>query len=285
MSAVVSVSVTKITISIETMAATWKVGIPKAKGVGTATTGPSRTAEKSATPRTAATRVPATMASRIDSREMVALPSFERTSTNTKVRAASPTFWADPNVSADGLPPMAHIAATGSSVSPMVVITTPVTTGGKNRMMVANRGAIANPISEATMTAPNTAGRPPPPSTIATMVATPANETPCTSGSWEPNHFTPMVCSRVARPPMNRHAVINAPISAGVSPAAGPMINGGAMMPPYMVSTCWRPYARVLPTGSFSSSGRLPKAVLEAVFWSVMATSLLSGGTAGVPSR
>ena len=188
-------------------------------------------------------------------------------------------FWADPNVSADGLPPMAHIAATGSSVSPMVVITTPVTTGGKKRMIVANSGAIANPISEATMTAPNTAGRPPPPSTIATMVATPANETPCTSGSWEPNHFTPRVCSRVARPPMNRHAVINAPISVGDSPAAGPMINGGAMMPPYMVSTCWRPYASVLPMGSRSSSGRpFSLVVVDAgVLGWVMATSLLSG--------
>ena len=238
-------------------------------------------------PRTAATSVPSTMASRIDSREIMALPSFERASTITKVSPASPMFWADPNVSADGLPPMAHIAATGSSVSPMVVITTPVTTGGKNRMIVANRGAIANPISEATMTAPNTAGRPPPPSTIATMVATPANETPCTRGSWEPNHFTPMVCSSVARPPMNRHAVINAPISAGDSPAAGPMINGGAMMPPYMVSTCWRPYATVLPTGSRSSSGRLVSLVVADAGVSVRSWQrpCCPGGTRRAPSR
>lgn len=42
----------------------------------------------------------------------------------------------------------------------MVVITTPVTTGGKNRMMVANSGAIASP----------------------------AKETPCASGRWEPKN-------------------------------------------------------------------------------------------------
>ena len=77
---------------------------------------------------------------------------------------------------------MAQLAATGISVRPMVVITVPVTTGGKNRMILANSGVISRPISEAAITEPKTAWIPPPPWTIATMVATPANETPWTSG-------------------------------------------------------------------------------------------------------
>ncbi len=60
------------------------------------------------------------------------------------------------------------------------------------------------------------------------------------------------------------------------------MINGGAMIPPYMVSTCCSPYATVLPSGRRSSSGRVVGGVVAGAEaeW-VMATSLLSGTRAG----
>ncbi|CPU65192.1 Uncharacterised protein [Mycobacteroides abscessus] len=66
----------------------------------------------------------------------------------------------------------------------------------------------------------------------------------------------PTVCRIVARPPMKRDAATSIPISAPVRPAALPTMSGGAMMPPYIVSTCWNPYPNVDPMGSRSSSGR-----------------------------
>ena len=154
------------------------------------------------------------------------------------------------------MPPIAQLAATGIRVSPIVVMTTPVTTGGKNRMIWAKNGVMRNPTADATMTAPRTAGMPPPPPTMATIVDTPANETPCTRGSWEPKSLMPTVCRIVASPPMNREAATRVPISAAVSPAAPPTISGGAMIPPYIVSTCWKPYPKVAPSRRRSSSGR-----------------------------
>ena len=45
-------------------------------------------------------------------------------------------------------------AATGSSAMPMMVITVPVTTGGKNRISLAKYGAMKKVNSPATITAP-----------------------------------------------------------------------------------------------------------------------------------
>ena len=42
---------------------------------------------------------------------------------------------------------MAQLAATGISVRPMVVMTVPVTTGGKKRMIFENTGVMSSPIS------------------------------------------------------------------------------------------------------------------------------------------
>ncbi|KXG18510.1 hypothetical protein LT17_00252 [Pseudomonas aeruginosa] len=79
----------------------------------------------------------------------------------------------------------AQRAATGIRVRPMVVMTMPVTSGGKNLVMREKIGVISNPISEAAITAPSTAGMPPLPPLpmIATMVATPAKDTPWTNGN------------------------------------------------------------------------------------------------------
>ena len=136
---------------------------------------------------------------------------------------------------------MAQRAATGISDRPMAVMTEPVTSGGKKRMMRENTGVMSRPMTDAAITAPNTVGSPPPALRMATMVATLANDTPCTRGSLQPKNGTPSVCSMVARPPMNRHEAINMPISLEGRPAAWPMMSGTAMMPPYMVRTCWKP--------------------------------------------
>ena len=136
---------------------------------------------------------------------------------------------------------MAQSAVTGKSETPMIVITTPVTTGGKNLSSLAKNGAMMMPMAPEASTAPNTAGMPPPPLRMAIMVATPEKEVPWTSGSWAPKNGTPRVCRMVARPPMNRQLATSTPISAVSMPAAPPITSGGAMMPPYMVSTCWKP--------------------------------------------
>ena len=138
----------------------------------------------------------------------------------------------------------------------MVVITTPVTTGGKNRMIRAKNGVISKPISAEPITDPNTAAIPPPWVAIATRVATLANEVPWTSGSCDPNHGMPTDCRMVARPPMNRQQATSRPSCGAGTPAAAPTISGGAMIPPYMVRTCWAPKPRLLPIPRNSSSGR-----------------------------
>ncbi len=97
------------------------------------------------------------------------------------------------------------------------------------------------PATDAAITAPNTPGSPSPAARIAVMVATPENETPCTSGSCDPKNGTPHDCRIVASPPMNRHDAMSRPISAGARPAALPMMSGTAMIPPYIVSTCCSP--------------------------------------------
>ena len=59
-----------------------------------------------------------------------------------------------------------------------MVITQPVTTGGKKRIIFEKNGASNKPINDATMTAPNAEANPPPVVTIAKIVATPAKDPP-----------------------------------------------------------------------------------------------------------
>ena len=70
---------------------------------------------------------------------------------------------------------------------------------------------MSRPMTAEPMTAPKTAGSPPPPVAMAVRVATLANDVPCTSGSWEPNHGTPTDCRRVARPPTKRQLATSRP--------------------------------------------------------------------------
>ncbi|GAB3277955.1 hypothetical protein GCM10027449_17870 [Sinomonas notoginsengisoli] len=92
----VSVRITRITITMEMMAAGSKVGSPNANGRGSSKIAPVPTLEKSAMPTNAATTVPMTMASRIDSREMTALPSLLRSMMITSVSAARPRLAGEP---------------------------------------------------------------------------------------------------------------------------------------------------------------------------------------------
>ncbi|MCY1219711.1 hypothetical protein D9M72_316970 [compost metagenome] len=184
--------------------------------------------------------VPITIESRIESLEIEALPSLLSSKTMTSVTAASCMLAVLPKSGAALLPPMAQNAATGISVRPMVVMTMPVTSDGKKRVTRENIGVIRRPISEAAMTAPRMAGMPPLPE-IAIIVATPENETPCTSGRRLPKKGRPIVCRMVARPPAKSDAVTSRPTSAEFKPAAWPRIKGTATMPPYMVKTCCRP--------------------------------------------
>ncbi len=137
----------------------------------------------------------------------------------TTVAAARPTFPMDPNDGSFASGPIAQPAATGSSESPIEVITVPVTTGGKNRSTIANSGTRKMPITDDAITAPITAWMPPSP-WIASMVAMPENETPCTSGSLDPKNGMPSVCSSVASPPMNREQATSIPRSVCDIPAA-----------------------------------------------------------------
>ena len=136
--------------------------------------------------------VPITIASRIESLDIEAFPSLLSKSTMASVTAASWMLAWLPKSGALLLPPIAHMAATGISVRPMVVITMPVTSGGKKRVMREKTGVISRPISEAAMTAPRIDGMPPFPE-MAIMVATPENDTPCTSGRRQPKNGNPMV--------------------------------------------------------------------------------------------
>ncbi len=138
---------------------------------------------------------------------------------------------------------MIQPAATGISESPITVMIEPVTTGGKKRMICEKNGEIARPISAATITAPSTLRRPPVPSSpmIESIVATDANEIPCTSGSWEPKYGSPSVCSSVAAPLTKSAQASSVPICGPVRPAALPTMIGTAITPPNIERMCWTP--------------------------------------------
>jgi len=139
--------------------------------------------------------------------------------------------------------PLIHFPAMGRSDMPMTVMIDPVTTGGKNRRMLAKNGTMKKAMSPATMVAPYAVRRPscPWPATIAVSVDTEAKEMPCTRGSCAPRYGTPSVCSTVARPLTNKAQEIRKAISAPFSPAAPPMMMGTAITPPNIDRMCCIP--------------------------------------------
>ena len=130
-SPVVSTAVISMTTIIETIAASANFGAPKEKGVVTPTQGELGTASKCASPRPQATNVPAT--------SPTSTATVARNPVNTRwistINASVPSAYAmfRPLVGSRSgpAPPAASAAATGSSAMPMIVITVPVTTGGK----------------------------------------------------------------------------------------------------------------------------------------------------------
>ena len=128
--------ITKVTINMERMAVNSNVGMPKAKKLGNCNHAPSATLEKSPKPIKPAIMLPNTIDSRMDKRRTVALRDKFSKITIAKVISAKLTFSALPQFSVFLLPPIIQRTATGSKDRPMMVITQPVTTGGKNRIIL-----------------------------------------------------------------------------------------------------------------------------------------------------
>ncbi len=140
MSPVVSVMITSATMHIDTMDATSKTGKPKWNGVDTPTQSASPTLVHDVMPIGIATTVPMTMPSRMDTRASAGGANRSISTMRTSTPAASATFFigADPS---SPPPVLTQPAATLISVNPMMVITVPVTSAGKNLRSLANTGA------------------------------------------------------------------------------------------------------------------------------------------------
>ena len=149
-----SVIRTSITRQSERIAAGWNSGVPNANGVGSAATGADLRAPKSAMPNGIAASVPI---NRPRSRATcLTKPRPKRwiIRMTTSVKAASPRYFMSPKSAAVLSPPCAQATGTGIRVTPMRVMTTPVTSGGKKRRSLPKNGPIARQKTPATITAP-----------------------------------------------------------------------------------------------------------------------------------
>ena len=153
-SAVVSTITTSITKIMDRMGTSRKVGVPKKKGGVKPTAAAVPTVAKDALPNSAATTVPKTSPSSTAMRPQNPLEKRVSSSTNSRVSAARPRLPREPKSGAAGLPPPAQRIATGSSETPMMVITVPVTTGGKKRSSREKKGAAITVKIPAAITAP-----------------------------------------------------------------------------------------------------------------------------------
>ncbi len=79
---------------------------------------------------------------------------------NAIVPRPSPKWTKLPKPGAEGSPPPNHPPATGSSDSPITVITEPITTGGKKRSIRLNQGPTSMVNTPQLITAPYKAGMP-----------------------------------------------------------------------------------------------------------------------------
>jgi len=116
--------------------------------------GDETTASKCASPSAQATSVPTTRPMRTATVAM----KPRKTRWMITIRASVPSAYAMyvglVGSSVGPAPPAASAAATGSSAMPMMVITEPVTTGGKNRISLEKNGAMRKVKIPATITAP-----------------------------------------------------------------------------------------------------------------------------------
>ncbi|MEY9942134.1 hypothetical protein ABH932_006732 [Streptacidiphilus sp. MAP5-52] len=157
------------------------------------------------------------------------------------------------------LPPRAHSTGTGISVTPISVITTPMTWCGKNRISRPKNGPTSRQKAPAIMTAPRMLGSRWSPwfcSAIASIGPIPAEDAALTNGRRLPTRFfTPSVCSSVAAPATSRLAAIRKVSSRAFRPQAGPTISGGATTPAYMAAMCCNAAGTIRRKESFSSTG------------------------------
>lgn len=228
-----STAVTISTTISDTTAITSKRGAPKANGDVNPIQSASPTRPKSVSPASHATTVPATSPS---STAMVLQKPRKNLCINT-IAAMVPSAYMSQrplpgSCAATGLCGLrvASPIPTGSSDTPMMVITEPVTTGGKNRMSRAKNGAIRKVNAPAAMTAPYTVSNPtlPPPWSLAILItgARVAKVTPCSSGSLTPIFQNPTACRIEATPQVNRSAVINMVSASASRSMARAMSNG-----------------------------------------------------------
>ena len=259
-SAVVSAMITKATTHSEMITPIANCGAPKWNGWGSWKTGPLPTALQVTRPMTVAMSVPTTRPSMTAMRDQKpgAKRAMARVTTRVSTASSRPVADAKFGFSTVCLVPSAAVvvivglpriqrSATGNSEMPMMVITHPVTTGGKNRTRLANSGAMRNPNRPATITPPkivaSRAFESPRPAFVATAVIVPtaANDTPCTSGSRAPTYGTPSDCSSVPRPETNSAAVTRIAVAGPSSPAASAMMIGGETTPAYIARMCCSP--------------------------------------------
>lgn len=152
-SPVVSVIVTSATTSIDTIAEAWNVGVPKWNGVLIPTQSASPTPPKSVNPNGTATARPTAMPTSTAIRPRKGGANRCATSTTARTKPASARFFGSPKSFAP-TPPAAQLPATGSSETPMIRMTVPVTSGGKKRSSLPKTGASNTIASPATITEP-----------------------------------------------------------------------------------------------------------------------------------
>lgn len=149
-----SVIRTSMTMQRERIAAGWNSGAPKAKGVGRAASGADFSAEKSASPNGIAASVPTNMPMSRATCLRKPRPKRWMSRMTTSVKAASARYFMAPKSAAVASPPCAQATGTGIRVTPMRVMTTPVTSGGKKRSSRPKKGPTARQKPPATSTAP-----------------------------------------------------------------------------------------------------------------------------------
>ena len=132
---------------------------PKKKGVEIPAHEALPMPEKSVTPKGMAMIVPSTSPSRMATRPMN--PPKMRVMARMRASTMNARAILDgaPKLS-ESTPPAAHCIATGINDTPMMVITEPVTTGGKNRSSLLKYGAANTVSTPATITAPYIPGSP-----------------------------------------------------------------------------------------------------------------------------
>jgi hypothetical protein len=131
MSAVASVMITSMTISIEIMAATSNCGAPKWKRLGTAKTFAVPIWLKSVSPSGIEISVPSTIATSMPTRLVKPGTYFTINKVITRVTIPTKTFFTEPKSGVPGVPCI-HPIEIGIKLSPMTVTTEPITSGGKN---------------------------------------------------------------------------------------------------------------------------------------------------------